>query len=266
VYDRSISRSSSSQNKREGHLIKEFRGSIADAVDLIKWGELSLSMASLIAKDPSKRLFTKVPHNIFYRKNWEYLFILKQFDFWAKGKNNISAYGFGCGLERLPLFFCDRSKVIVTDAPPDVAKDCWKDTKQYLDQSFYQRFGDKFNLENISFDWHDMKNIDLTTPKQDFIWSASSLEHLGSIEESIKFVVESSKLLTERGIAVHCTEYNMSSNEETRTSGDSVYFRHTLHPYNSYVDKPPYLCKPSHMRVWFDSFKLTSFGFIVKRA
>jgi hypothetical protein len=272
-------------------MIVSNQGSIADAIDLIKYGEMSLSMSAALSIDPSRRLFTKVNHNIFYRKIWEYLYVVKQCELWFAGRSPKKAYGFGCGLERLPLYIAQHvQSVVATDAPPEVAKACWKDSKQYLSSlKYYDGFSTEFleETQRISVGYHDMNSIQQDIGLQDFIWSASSLEHLGTMAKAKQFVVESSQLLTPGGMAAHCTEYNLSSNIETRLKGDSVYFRRRdvndlaemlddkglclspvnftnyHHPYNTYVDRPPYLSNPSHMRVSFDGYALTSFGFTV---
>lgn len=274
-------------------MIIPFVTSIADANDLHTNAKLADKLSKVISKDPTKRLFRKDPNNIFYRKTWEYMYIYNQFLAWLKPNANVNAYGFGCGLERLPLYLAEHcSHVTATDAPPAIAKSCWKDSKQYLTGiEWYQSFRDIFGgtVDRISVEYHDMNSINLSIPKQDFIWSASSLEHLGTLDASFKFILDSSQLLSSNGIAVHCTEYNMSSDVNTRTEGDSVYFRardilalhkyldkagftmspinltNFHHPYNDYVDTPPYDACPAHMRVWFDGYILTSFGFCVRR-
>ena len=47
------------------------------------------------------------------------------------------------------------------------------------------------------------------------LWSSCSLEHLGSISHGIEFILNSLKCLKQHGVAVHTTEFNLSSNEET---------------------------------------------------
>ncbi|MBV5337004.1 MAG: hypothetical protein J0653_03215, partial [Deltaproteobacteria bacterium] len=49
----------------------------------------------------------------------------------------------------------------------------------------------------------------------DFCWSSCSLEHLGSIKAGLDFIKASLKTLKVGGVAVHTTEYNVSSDEAT---------------------------------------------------
>jgi hypothetical protein len=57
------------------------------------------------------------------------------------------------------------------------------------------------------------------------VWSSCALEHLGSLEEGINFVVNSSRLLKSGGIGVHTTEFNVASNNSTLTGGPNVIYR-----------------------------------------
>lgn len=55
--------------------------------------------------------------------------------------------------------------------------------------------------------------------------SACALEHLGSLEAGARFMVDSAKLLKPGGVALHTTEYNVSSIDETVSTGDTVLYR-----------------------------------------
>jgi hypothetical protein len=59
----------------------------------------------------------------------------------------------------------------------------------------------------------------------DFLWSSCALEHLGSLDAGIDFIESSLPLLKVGGIAVHTTEYNVSSNAETVVNGPDVIYR-----------------------------------------
>jgi glycosyltransferase involved in cell wall biosynthesis len=73
-----------------------------------------------------------------------------------------------------------------------------------------------------------MNNIpeDLKQGEFDFIWSSCAFEHIGSIEHGLRFVKESLKCLKPGGMAIHTTEFNCSSNEETLNTDNLVLFRH----------------------------------------
>jgi SAM-dependent methyltransferase len=59
----------------------------------------------------------------------------------------------------------------------------------------------------------------------DFNWSSCSFEHLGSIEKGLKFLKKQLKTLKPGGWAVHTTEFNISSNDQTLDNCDTVIFR-----------------------------------------
>lgn len=122
----------------------------------------------------------------------------------------------------------------------------------------------------------------------DFTWSSCCFEHLGSIEHGLRFVEESIKLLKPGGIAVHTTEFNLSSNDETVSEGGCVIFRrrdidrlaqrltaqgHRIcldytegtSPADLHVDVPPYTANP-HLRLLLQGFVSTSIGLIVQKA
>lgn len=49
----------------------------------------------------------------------------------------------------------------------------------------------------------------------DFVWSSCALEHLGSLEVGLIFIENSEKCLKLGGVAVHTTEFNLSSKDVT---------------------------------------------------
>jgi len=80
--------------------------------------------------------------------------------------------------------------------------------------------------ERVKFKAADINNIvNLSPEPHDFLWSSCALEHLGSLENGIEFIVKSLDCLRPGGVAVHTTEYNVSSNLGTIESGGSVIYR-----------------------------------------
>jgi SAM-dependent methyltransferase len=120
----------------------------------------------------------------------------------------------------------------------------------------------------------------------DFVWSSCSIEHLGSLDAGLRFMLDMTKCLRPGGIAIHTTEYNVSSEHETLMQGNNVIFRrsdlikmkevlefqgHELaaldfqtgtEPADLHVDEPPYAGNP-HIRLRLGPFVTTSFGLIV---
>jgi hypothetical protein len=72
----------------------------------------------------------------------------------------------------------------------------------------------------------------------DFLWSSCALEHLGSLDAGLDFVVNAMDLLKPGGTAIHTTEFNLSSDDETLTSGPCVIYRRRDidDPWSAWVD------------------------------
>ncbi len=71
----------------------------------------------------------------------------------------------------------------------------------------------------------DMREIPDDLRQFDFCWSVCSLEHLGSLAAGIEFIERSVATLAPGGIAVHTTEFNLSSNDDTIQEGPTVIYR-----------------------------------------
>ena len=103
-----------------------------------------------------------------------------------------------------------------------------------------------------------------------------------------KFILESLKYLRPGGIAVHTTEYNLSSNFFTLSRGQTVLYRRrdveriatNLRqlgcsieldfsqgdgPHDRFVDRPPYK-SPVHLRLRISGYAVTSFGLIIQKS
>jgi hypothetical protein len=132
-----------------------------------------------------------------------------------------------------------------------------------------------------------MRNIPGDLRDFDFVWSASALEHLGSLKLGEQFVYESLRCVKPGGVAVHTTEYNCSSNLFTKEEGILVIYRRRdikrigsqlkkqgyevdldfsggNLPADRFVDKPPY-DHEVHLKLEADGFVLTSFGLIIQK-
>ena len=66
---------------------------------------------------------------------------------------------------------------------------------------------------------------DLPRERFDFAWSSCSFEHLGSLRAGAEFVRDAMALVKPGGLAVHTTEFNVSSDTDTIETGDSVIYR-----------------------------------------
>ena len=120
----------------------------------------------------------------------------------------------------------------------------------------------------------------------DFAWSSCALEHLGTLAAGMDFVVAQMACLRPGGVAVHTTEYLVSSNDATVEAGGTVFYRrrdiealvtrlrraghdvdmdYTLGaaPEDLHVDVPPYT--DVHLRTELAGHVTTSLALIVTK-
>jgi hypothetical protein len=141
----------------------------------------------------------------------------------------------------------------------------------------------------VRYENADMNDIPAAlSDRFDFCWSSCAFEHLGSLEHGMAFVERSIDTLVPGGIAVHTTEYNLSSNDDTIESpGLSIYRRRDMealtnrleqagHHVDTFdwtvgpgfaetvVDLPPYKQSP-HLKVKIAQYDCTSIGIIVRK-
>jgi FkbM family methyltransferase len=230
-----------------------------------------------------------------HRKQWEFVYILKVLALRGLLQPGKRGLGFGCGKESLPAILARHGcEVKATDLDPvsSQAKG-WIDTNQHASQ-----LEDLNNLgicdpatfaRQVSFRAQDMNNISADLVDFDFIWSSCAFEHLGSIANGLRYVTNAMRCLKPGGLAVHTTEFNLTSNFRTLEAHDLAIFRkhdidslvftlqkagHVVAPLNlspgagqldRHVDLPPYHSEP-HLRLKLDRFVTTSIGLIVTRA
>ena len=120
----------------------------------------------------------------------------------------------------------------------------------------------------------------------DFAWSSCALEHLGTLAAGMDFVVAQMACLRPGGVAVHTTEYLVSSNDATVEAGGTVFYRrrdieglvqrlrragHDVDmdyslgstPEDVHVDVPPYT--DVHLRTELAGYVTTSLALIVTK-
>lgn len=143
-------------------------------------------------------------------------------------------------------------------------------------------------FKHVIFEIIDMNHIPKKFQGYDFTWSSCSLEHLGSLKKGIDFIKNSLECLNSGGIAVHTTEFNLSSDSQTLEDINTVIYRkkdiesfihevfalgHTVFPlnlnpgyalYDSYIDVPPYKSF-YHLKLKLDKYHSTSIGLIIKK-
>jgi SAM-dependent methyltransferase len=168
-----------------------------------------------------------------HRKVWEWCAIAQALDERDMLRVGRVGCGFAVGKEPLPsLFASTGTKITATDAfPGDGSPGGWADTNQYasaLDDIYMPKIvSENLFRENVEFRHADMRDPTTFPDRQyDFLWSSCAFEHLGSLEAGHRFVLDAAnRLLKPRGLALHTTEFNVSSEDETVITGGSVIYR-----------------------------------------
>lgn len=207
---------------------------------------------------------------IYHRKVWEDCFALQAVWEACLMREGTSALVFGAGEEPLPSLLAARGvDVLATDLAADAPEAAgWIATGQHANRErlFRPDLVDHATFERrIRFRPVDMNEIppDLEG-RFDLCWSLCSLEHVGTTERAMRFVERSIDCLKPGGLAIHTTEFNLSSNTDTVTEGWCVLFtrsqieqlcerlRHLGHevfpvdwnpgtaPLDHFVDLPPF--------------------------
>jgi hypothetical protein len=228
-----------------------------------------------------------------HRKMWEWLFIaeaLHERGMLAPGRRGL---GFGVGQEPLAaLFAADGAEVVASDqSHDDAVASGWtaSETEWASGLSDLNRHGlcppDAFD-QRVRYRDVDMHAIPTDLRDFDFTWSSCAFEHLGTLEAGADFVVAQMDCLAEGGVAVHTTEYLLSSDRDTVEAGGTVLYRrrdiealadrlrragHSIEvdftegttPEDLHVDAPPYT--DVHLRTVLSGYVTTSFALIVTK-
>lgn len=233
-----------------------------------------------------------------HRKSWEFVVIadtLEQSGLLVPGAR---AVGFGVGTEPLPAWLAARGcEVVATDLEAEAAAaQGWTATKQHsaaVEQLFVRGIcpWDDF-ARRVTFQPADMNAIDPSLQRGEFdiSWSACAFEHLGSIAAGLRFVREQMACLRPGGMAIHTTEFNIGSDDDTIDNEGTVIFRrrdlealaHDLRAdghaveldlipgtgeIDRYIDVPPYRITGSrHLRLLLQRHVTTSVAIIVRKA
>lgn len=232
----------------------------------------------------------------FHRKQWEFVYICHALFERNYIRNGLTAIGFGVGKEPLASYFSSHGlKVMATDLDFESAKDLgWVHTNQHSDSllSLNERnlCPENTFLRNTQFRNVDMNDIPADIGTYDICWSSCAFEHLGSIRKGMDFVINSCRLLNPGGIAVHTTEFNLSSNDDTldnnpnfvifrkkdiqqlaeklRNEGfivEAIDFTAGEDELEQYVDLPPYTENEPHLRLELARMYIaTSLGLIIR--
>jgi hypothetical protein len=229
------------------------------------------------------------------RKFWEWCAItqaLEERQMLGDGKQGL---GFAVGTEPLSAYFASRGcRIMATDLATELSDGGWIDTNEHassLENLYYPELANREDFDQrVSFRPADMRRLEGVPGEQDFVWSSCALEHLGTLDAGMDFVLESSKLLRSGGVGVHTTEFNVQSRWRTVKAGGNVIYRQSdlrklarrlkhngfrlepldfntgKHRFDTDYDTAPYMQsgKP-HLKLQIDGFVATSFLLVIQR-
>lgn len=229
------------------------------------------------------------------RKFWEWCAIAQALDERCLLRTGMKGLGFAVGTEPLVSHFAGRGcQILATDLAAESSDENWIATGQHAasKEMLFQPLlvnSDIFD-QRVSFQSVDMRTLNGLDAGYDFIWSSCALEHLGTLQSGLDFIVRSARLLNPGGVAVHTTEYNVNSDDATIEAGGSVIYRRrdilalgeTLdscglslvppnfdagdHLYDTDFDTPPYMesGKP-HLKLEIGGHICTSMLLIIEK-
>jgi hypothetical protein len=123
----------------------------------------------------------------------------------------------------------------------------------------------------------------------DLVWSCCALEHLGSPEAGLEFVVRTLDLLEPGGVSVHTTELELTPRAETSDDGNlAIYRKVDLDrlvervrslgfeiepnwyvsldtPADRWISLPPYTDDLAHLKLGVGDSVSTSVGLLIRR-
>lgn len=231
-----------------------------------------------------------------HRKLWEWCYIceaLAERGYLQPGHRGL---GFAVGQEPLPsLFAAMGCRIMASDlATDDTRARTWEASGQWASNLAALNArglcsSDQF-ARLVEFQAVDMNAIpdELCRGEFDFTWSSCSFEHCGSLRLGQEFFRRQMNCLRPGGLAVHTTEFNLSSNKNTISEGETVIYRrrdieeliadlesdgHMVEPLNlhlghhrlaRHIDFPPYK-SDQHLRLALMGFVTTSVGLIIQK-
>ena len=229
---------------------------------------------------------------IVHRKMWEWLFIcqaLAERDMLRPGRHGV---GFGVGNEPLvALFAAQGCTILATDlSVEEAAAAGWTDTGQEYSGGLdglnqYGLCPPEDFARLVSYRAVNMTALPDDLGRFDFSWSSCAFEHLGSLEAGLDFVERQMACLRPGGVAVHTTEFNVSSDTDTVATGGTVLYRRRDiedlvervrragcavtcdlvegdAPQDRHVDVPPF--SDVHLRTELGQFVTTSLALVIE--
>ena len=234
------------------------------------------------------------PHMVLHRKLWEWCFITDVLHRQGMLSNGKSGLGFAVGREPLVAFFASKGvNILASDLDVDRAATAgWVGSNEHA--ASLEMLNERnicppdIFAQNVRFQEVDMNNFSKDQLGEfDFVWSSCAFEHLGSLENGLKYVDNAMHCVKSGGLAVHTTEFNVGSNELTHEVGGTVIYRrrdidelvlrlgnagHQVkvkynfgdQPADYNVDVPPYT-HDVHLKLHLMGHTTTSIGLVIRK-
>lgn len=225
------------------------------------------------------------------RKIWEYCYILNAIELYMGMKPGRRGLCFGAGKEFLPAIMAQRGcEVLATDyMPAEGASLGWE--TQSREDFYYPDFVSRAAFEqNIRFQAADMNHLspELRRGGFDYLWTTGSIEHIGGHRNGLAFVEAAMDCLRPGGIAVHTTEFTLTSEsyghdtpelsfyckkdilalaQRLTARGHQIVlnFDRGTTPADTHVDTPPFHYGMT-LLAHFKSHVITSIGLIIQKS
>ena len=226
-----------------------------------------------------------------HRKLWEYGYLMQ--GLYERGclDSGKRGLGFAVGEEPMPQLFADLGcEIVATDLHGDDSRaQVWRETGQHFSTVADEGEVRKTGNGSVLYRHVDMNQIPEDLTGFDFTWSTCSFEHCGSIRLGQEFIWNQMRCLKPGGVAVHTTEFNLTSNKSTVSEGSTVIFRrsdieeivrglvaegHHVEPisldpgtgeFDEHIDWPPF-SSDQHLRLVLRRYAATSIGLIIRKA
>jgi hypothetical protein len=166
-----------------------------------------------------------------YRKYWEWAGILEVLQQHGKLQRGMKGIGFAVGTEPLTCILASHGvTVLASDLGAGEQLQEWASTNQHaatLDAIYRPNLIGRPQFDElVSFKPVNMADLEaLPSAEYDFAWSSCAFEHIGNLEDGLSFVISAMRLLKPGGVAVHTTEINLSSNDDTLFDNHMCIYR-----------------------------------------
>lgn len=159
-----------------------------------------------------------------HRKDWEKTVVSLLVDHFGLAKDEVACLGLGVGKEVLLFHFTKHCGSVVGI---DLYRSAVWDSAALAADDVYEASPFPYRRERLTIRHMDMRNLKFEPASFDFVWSISSVEHVGTISEVVQVFREIERVLRPGGHAFITTEWNLLQ-ENPRYVHDCIIFDDAL--------------------------------------